>query len=534
MKGLNVSFTSLARLSAPLLLAACSGSIDDAGSEGNLGEIESEILNGTVVNGEETEGVVRLVTSLGGGCSGTLVTNNWVLTAEHCVVDGSATFTISHQRGTGLHDQIVVNNNASNVFIHPTLDVALLRLPSSFTISGTTTGIFNTPLLQADSSLVNKTVKCSGYGRNTLTSGSGTLRTANLTVSSVSGGLVTTTPNGSSQIQWKGDSGGTCFYTENGYKWMVGVNSFCSVSQDPQGNVTSVNSCSMVSTAGLREWIDNTMFSAWNDIGGTATSAPASASTGPNKLHVFARGGDNAIWYKAWNNGWSAWQSAGGGATSGPSAASQGSNKFAVFARGGDNGLWMRKFSNGAFTADWCSLGGTLTSGPAAVSQASGKLMVFARGSDNGVWYRVQNSDGTCSDGSWGNWTSLGGTWTQDPAAFSWGSGQAHVFVRDSAGQFQYKYFNGTTWDASWTNLGGNFKYGPAVAYAGSSKVEVFGVNQDNTTSHRRWHGVWATNWSNLGGSANAAPAVSSWGNGRIDLFARGLNNAIWHRAHPN
>jgi hypothetical protein len=166
-------------------------------------------------------------------------------------------------------------------------------------------------------------------------------------------------------------------------------------------------------------------------------------------------------------------------------------------------------------------------------SQASGKLIVFALGGDNGIWYRVQNSDGTCSDGSWTAWTSLGGSWTQNPAAFSWGSGQAHVFVRDSSGAFQYKFFNGSSWDASWTNIGGNFKFGPAVTYAGSSKVEVFGVNQDNTIAHRRWHGLWATTWANQGGSATEAPAATSWGTARIDLFARGADNGLWHLYHP-
>jgi hypothetical protein len=529
MKALKSTVTSILKLSAPLLFMAGCGAADEGLSDEELSQVNESIINGTVVTGEETEGVVKL-TDL--GCSGTLVTNSWVLTAKHCV-SGLQSVHIEHQKATGVTDQITVTNTATNVILHPSVDVALVHMPSTFTISGSTDGIFNTAILQADTSLVNKTVKCSGYGRNTLTTGFGTLRTANLNVSNVSGGIVTTVPNSSSQIQWKGDSGSTCFYNENGYKWMIGVQSFCNVSQDANGNVTSVNSCGLVSAASVRDWIDNAMFSSWESLGGGLTSAVASTSTGKGKVHAFARGGDNAIWFRNWDNGWSGWTSAGGGATSAPSAASQGAGKFAVFARGGDNGLWMRKSTNGVFTADWCSLGGGLNSGPAAVSQAAGKLMVFALGGDNGIWYRVQSSDGTCSDGSWSNWTSLGGTWTHNPAAFSWGGNQAHVFARDSSGQYQYKYFNGTTWDAAWTNLGGNFKYGPAVAYAGSNKVELFGVNQDGTIAHRRWHGLWATTWANEGGTANEAPGVSSWGNGRIDLFSRGTDNGLWHRAHP-
>lgn len=94
MKVLKTTVTSILRLSAPLLFMAGCGAANEDLSDEDLSQLDESIINGTIVNGEETEGVVKL-TDL--GCSGTLVTNSWVLTAKHCV-SGLQSVHIEHQR----------------------------------------------------------------------------------------------------------------------------------------------------------------------------------------------------------------------------------------------------------------------------------------------------------------------------------------------------------------------------------------------------------------------------------------------------
>jgi len=64
-------------------------------------------------------------------------------------------------------------------------------------------------------------------------------------------------------------------------------------------------------------------WSGWESRGGLLTSPPAVVSWGPDRLDIFARGGDNAVWHQAWNgSAWSGWESRGGMVTSPPCAVS--------------------------------------------------------------------------------------------------------------------------------------------------------------------------------------------------------------------
>jgi hypothetical protein len=422
-------------------------------------------------------------------------------------------------------------------FLHPTLDVALVRLPSPFTVSGRTTTLSNTVITQAASSLKGKTVTCQGYGRNTFTSGAGlTLRTAELIVSDVSGSYITFGQNSQAQIQWKGDSGGTCFIEELGRSKLVGVQSWCAADTTTNPASPQVTSCTLVSGESVRNWIDETMFvPAWGNLGGSADGAAASVSTTAGDVSVFIRNpADSSYSFRtASSTGWTDWTPAGGRFRSAPAAASPAAGKISAFGRGLDDALWVRRFNNGAPVDDWCSLGGVISSGTAAVSQASGKLAVFALGSDNAVWYQVQSRDGSCWDGSWSGWQYLGGSSTEAPAAASTGGGTIHLFIKNTANAFTYKWFNGSAWDSSWTSIGGNFLYGPAAVHSGGGRLEVFGIDQNHAVAHSRWYGSLSTTWSNLGGYCTASPAVDSMGGGQLNLWVRGGDNGIWHRYNP-
>ena len=169
----------------------------------------------------------------------------------------------------------------------------------------------------------------------------------------------------------------------------------------------------------------STGWSQWEDLGGVLTSDPAVASWQANRLDVFGRGQNNALWHKWWNGtSWSGWEDLGGVLTSAPAAVSWGPNRIDVFGRGQNNSLW-HKWWNGSSWGEWEDLGGgVISSGPAATSTAPNRLEVFARGGNNQLLFRTWN--GT----RWSGWQSLDGVLTSEPAAVSWGGNRLDVFAK--------------------------------------------------------------------------------------------------------
>ncbi len=131
---------------------------------------------------------------------------------------------------------------------------------------------------------------------------------------------------------------------------------------------------------GTRPPVPGRGWSSWESLGGILTSAPAAVSWGPNRIDVFVRGTDNALWHIWWDgNRWSSWESLGGMLTSSPGVSSWQPNRLDVFVRGTDNALWHIWWDGNRWSS-WESLGGSLTSGPAAVSWGPNRIDVFARG----------------------------------------------------------------------------------------------------------------------------------------------------------
>ena len=151
------------------------------------------------------------------------------------------------------------------------------------------------------------------------------------------------------------------------------------------------------------KWWDGSSWSpGWENLGGVSTSSPGAVSWGPNRIDTFVRGTDNALWHKWWDgSSWSSWESLGGGLTSAPTVSSWSNNRLDVFVKGTDNALW-HKWWDGSSWSGWESLGGVLTSAPGAVSWGPNRIDVFVKGTDNALWHKW-------FDGSWSSWESLSG-----------------------------------------------------------------------------------------------------------------------------
>ena len=263
-------------------------------------------------------------------------------------------------------------------------------------------------------------------------------------------------------------------------------------------------------------------WSGWEDLGGIITEGPAAASWAANRLDVFAKGGDNALYHKWWDgSSWGGWESLGGGIDSAPGAVSWGPNRIDVFVRGLDNALY-HKWWDGSSWQGYERLGGVLTSGPAAASWAANRLDVFARGADNAMWHLWW-------DGSaWRGWESLGGICAGAPAAVSWGNGRIDTFVRGTDNNLYHKWFAGS-W-SGWENLGGVLLSDPTVSSWDDNRLDVFAEGTDGAMWHRWWDGSAWRGWESLGGGITDQPGAVSWGSGRIDTFVRGNDNHMYHK----
>ncbi|MDF1505122.1 matrixin family metalloprotease [Roseisolibacter sp. H3M3-2] len=257
----------------------------------------------------------------------------------------------------------------------------------------------------------------------------------------------------------------------------------------------------------------------WESLGGVLTSGVGVSSWAANRLDVFVRGTDNALWHKWFAGGWSGWESLGGVLTSGPSAVSWGANRIDVVVRGTDNACWHKAWAPG--WTGWGSLGGIITADPAICSWGPNRLDVFVRGADNALWHKWWNG------AAWSGWESLGGVLTSAPAAVCWAAGRIDVFVRGTDNALWHKWFAGG-W-SGWESLGGVLTSAPAAASWGANRLDVFVRGTDNALWTKSWAPGWS-GWSSLGGVITSSPGAESWGPNRIDVFARGTDNALWHR----
>jgi hypothetical protein len=81
----------------------------------------------------------------------------------------------------------------------------------------------------------------------------------------------------------------------------------------------------------------------YEDLGGVHAAVPVAVSRTVNRIDLFSRGMDNALWHNAWNGAsWSDWESLEGLLTSGPSVVSWASGRLDVFALGPGSTLLHR------------------------------------------------------------------------------------------------------------------------------------------------------------------------------------------------
>jgi len=265
----------------------------------------------------------------------------------------------------------------------------------------------------------------------------------------------------------------------------------------------------------VKNRVDPTTWSDWNDLGGTLTSDPGAVSWGPNRSDVFARGSNGNIYKKTYDGTWHGWTSL-----------------------GKPDGV-------------------TVDSAPAVTSWGPGRLDIFVRGSDDRLYQKTCSNNATCASdgGGWGPWTVRGtGTFWGTPAVDSRGTGLIDVFVHGK---------DHTLWGINYSNGWGSFYplnnqgilFGnaasnqpcpdcssPAATSRGANMIDIMIRGTDDR--------VWITSWTGqatwpgfnpIGGQLSASPATVTRRRttDRIDLVTVMLDTgsqgepSLWWKTYP-
>ena len=184
---------------------------DDPATGGDTGggvSLSPYITNGQTDSGHPSVG---LLSSSGAGCTATLIGKRTVLTAGHCVSNGTTTFKLGGQTYT-----------ASQVIRHPSYGGGNYHDVAVVILSQQVNGIAPTPIANFTPT-TGQQITLVGFGKTGEYSGGfGTKRVTTNTIAKV--GNTTFSFYGSQNI-CNGDSGGPTFVTVNGQEVTIGVHS---------------------------------------------------------------------------------------------------------------------------------------------------------------------------------------------------------------------------------------------------------------------------------------------------------------------
>jgi hypothetical protein len=275
-------------------------------------------------------------------------------------------------------------------------------------------------------------------------------------------------------------------------------------------------------------------WSAWEDLGGPITSAPAAVSWGPGRIDVFARGGGGEVVQRFKESGaWSPWATPGELRgmllRSAPACASVEPGTInCVALREGYGGVTQFYWDGRRWSRN--DLGGDATSAPAIVAWGRGRLSVFVRNGNGTLIHRYWQPG--AAGWSPADWEAVGngGQLFSAPSCTSRDVGIIDCFSLGPSGVVQQLYYDeanaeGRRWNG-WFQLTGlaSFRGGSTLAAVGSNRnlLDLFVRGLDMRLYQITYLGAWATPWLPVDGrAAVSAPGCARVGRNRIDCFGQ-------------
>jgi hypothetical protein len=240
------------------------------------------------------------------------------------------------------------------------------------------------------------------------------------------------------------------------------------------------------------------------------------------RIDLFGLGLDYAMYHKLFwgsfdQDDLSAWQNLGGIFTSAPAAIVWAGSRTDVFGVGMDHAMYSKTRLDETWTPEWQRLGGTFTSAASLVSRGPKHLDLFARGAD--FTLRGNHTDGS----SWFGWQNHGGSLASPPVAVTWGPDRIDIFAIFKDGALWHRWWDGQIWN-DWESLGGNYSGEPAVATWAPGRLDVFVVGAVDRALHHHWfsNDTWSIpETMNIGSQQGLAesPTVISAAANHLEIF---------------
>jgi hypothetical protein len=275
----------------------------------------------------------------------------------------------------------------------------------------------------------------------------------------------------------------------------------------------------------------------WYNLGGKIYGDPYAIQDGIGRVHIFARGRDNALWDKVLipSTMSSYWTSLGGNIITSPTVqTTPGYPSYATVATvGGDNHLWLNNVYTGGGTpsSGWFNRGNQMIDGSTPWIMTHGNnLYTFAwgYGANDNLWANEYNPNNAAGD-----WHNLGGlisgavTAANEPGF----SNYIAVATRGQDGNLWVNDLNVASWSPTWRNYGGQIQGTPfAVADGATSSdyIHIFARGSDNRLwDARASAGTTSWNWYSLGGFVSDNPTGAKIGN-YVVADVRGGDGQLW------
>ncbi len=483
----------LDRVAIAIAIAVSSGSmpVTAHAAEENTGKVSQPLVGGQVIDAQTQERYTLL--TLSSGCSASLLRNEWVVTAAHCVddpdPDRSGEFiTVPDTSVTVTANWPSTQQRRSlRIITFRPYDVAIIRVDAPFNVLGSTRGfsrlVFQDGQFPYFGTPVGAPITVFGRGIHQFAQGSGAGATPSRGDGQYRVGFFRPThdsddgrlywyPSSAGQAIAGGDSGGPSFATVLSGEALVGVHALCT-SRCLAGQTCPAGSWMWVSET--PECADAPIAPLLDDMGrymGTRVAEPPApgqddlreplpsgfigtfgttpANYQPIWVYAIKDDGD-LLWYRK-DTGTAPWQ--------GPKKIGNGWKFKDVIAAGGNSvyaltqdGVlkWYQHqgFNDGSFT--W--------NGPVDVARGLNFSKIFAGGEgivyaikDDGalVWYRHGGfADGGGMD-TWSGPKTVGSGWGNFKDVFSEGSGVIYAIPPDGK-LLRYQHTGYATGDFAWT-----------------------------------------------------------------------------------